>query len=108
MGREKQGPLVTYPSVDRVIAFTRLYANHMKAAKPLIVLIKYLLMQNGLDDTRAGGIGGYAIALMVFYFVNHVVSATVLSPQKTSYSASFFIRVGPFLQLAFCFFRFLT
>ncbi|GAM24060.1 hypothetical protein SAMD00019534_072350 [Acytostelium subglobosum LB1] len=47
----------------------KMYLKKYKSMKLLLLLLKYFLFQNNLNETYTGGIGSYALALMVASFI---------------------------------------
>ena len=45
--------------------------NTFPAARPLVILIKLILHQRGLDDPSSGGLSSYGLCLMIFSFLQH-------------------------------------
>jgi non-canonical poly(A) RNA polymerase PAPD5/7 len=54
------------PSNSKII---RKYLNEYWELRPLVMVLKYFLLQRDLNETYSGGIGSYSLVLLVISFL---------------------------------------
>lgn len=62
---------------------TRRYLKEFPAARYLILIIKQMLMQRYLNEVHTGGLGSYAILILVISFLQVILA---LSQRKSMFS----------------------
>lgn len=55
-----------------------------KWARELIIILKYFISERGLDEPFTGGLGSYALSLMVISFLQNHPSNNMENPSKTN------------------------
>lgn len=58
----------------RAIDIVKDYSDKMQALRPLVLLMKVLLMPRGLGSAATSGLGSYAVICMVVFFLKVSVS----------------------------------